>query len=134
MGGDDCMDQGPYAEEILLRYLAKKGAERGAASLWCRTRRTESGRVFAPKYFKKLGFTPVPYELQEEEEWEEINAMEEKKEIEEAVPSLNLWLSTRSLDKYLDASNAWCSDMGAADINEVADNKVELADYLQEEH
>lgn len=132
--GDDCMDQGPYAEEILLRYLAKRGAERGATSLWCRTRRTESGRVFAPKYFKKLGFTPVPYELQEEEEWQQIGGIVEKVEVEEAVASLNLWLSGRSLDQYLEASNAWCREMGAADILEVSDNKEELADYLEEEH
>lgn len=130
--GDDCMDQGPYAEETLIRHLATKGAQLGAVSIWCRTRRTESGRVFVPKYYPKLGFTAVPYDLQEEEEWD-VTGLKMKKEIVETVPGLNLWMSTRQLERHMEAANTWCYEMGAADINEVAENKLGLIAYLGEE-
>merc|ERR1719401_220324 len=67
--GDDCMDQGPYAEKQLLRYLATKGGELGATTLWCRTRRSESGRIIAPVYFEEMGLVKIPYEQQEQEDW-----------------------------------------------------------------
>jgi len=128
--GDDCMDQGPRAEEMLLRFLALKASNLGADTLWCRTRRTESGRIFIPKCLSNLGFTAVPYDEQEEEEWEILNNLCDKKEVVENVPSLNLWMSTRGLERHMDAANAWCEEMGALDINEVVDNKEDLMDFI----
>lgn len=130
--GDDCMDQGPKAEEMLLRCLAGKAAELGAESMWCRTRRTESGKIFAPKYFERLGFTAVPYEQQEEEEWETYSTLVIKEEVVENVAGLQLWMSTRNLDHHLEAANTWCFEMGADNLNEVVDNKKDLAEYLEE--
>ena len=132
--GDDCMDQGLYAEEVLLRRLISKASELGATKLWCRSRRTESGKVFLPPPMRSLGFTAVPVEEQEEEEWEDLSAPASKTEVSEAVPGLNLWMTTRDLEPFLAAANAWCDEMGATDLNEVADNKHDLADFLQEEH
>jgi len=127
--GDDSMDQGPYAEEMLLRYLFKVCKEIGAEKVWCRTRRTESGKVLVPKYFPKLGFTAVPVGEQDDEVWE-TTTLEREEEIVEHVKGLQLWMSTRGLEKHLKAANEWCIEMGAADINEVAENKVDLADNL----
>lgn len=128
--GDDCMDQGPVAEEALLRLIALRAAELGAGTLWCRTRRSESGRILVPKYMLKLGFTEVPMDQQEEEEWEILNRFCDKKEVEEVVPSLNLWISTRGCERHIEAVNAWCEEMGALDLNEVVEYKEDLVDHL----
>lgn len=130
--GDDCMDQGLYAEEILLRCLISQGHEMGAETVWCRSRRTESGKVFLPPSMRNLGFTAVPIEEQEEEEWESLGVVEQKEEATEAVPGLKLWMTTRDLEDFLAAANDWCEEMGATDLNEVADNKYDLADFLEE--
>eukprot|EP00931_Biecheleriopsis_adriatica_P039153 TRINITY_DN22402_c0_g1_i1.p1 TRINITY_DN22402_c0_g1~~TRINITY_DN22402_c0_g1_i1.p1 ORF type:complete len:474 (-),score=97.52 TRINITY_DN22402_c0_g1_i1:82-1503(-) len=130
--GDDCMDQGPYAEEVLLRILISKGMELGCEKVWCRTRRTESGKVQVCEPLKHLGFTAVPLDEQEEEEWEKFKAFEEELQGNEAVPGLYLWMTTRDLGKFVDLANQWCSEMGAADIHEVVENKQELADFLDE--
>jgi len=132
--GDDCMDQGLYAEEVLLRKLISTAADLGATKLWCRSRRTESGKVFLPPPMRSLGFTAVPVEEQEEEEWEDLSAPVSKTEVSEAIPGLHLWMTTRDLESYMAAANTWCDEMGATDLNEVADNKQELADFLQTEH
>lgn len=130
--GDDCMDQGPYAEEILLRYLVSEGDKLGAETIWCRSRRTESGKVFLPPPMRNVGFTAVPIEEQEEEEWEALEQIKREEEDTEAVPGLKLWLATRDLDDFLSDANGWCEEMGATDLNEVADNKYDLADFLEE--
>lgn len=130
--GDDCMDRGPHAEEMLLRLLVKKAGELGAEKLWCRTRRTESGKVFVPKYMPRMGFTPVPIEQQEEEEWETVKTFVDKVEVQENLPGLGLWMSTRDLAHHMEAANAWCQEMGAADLNEVVENKEDLVEYLEE--
>lgn len=130
--GDDCMDQGLYAEEMLLRYLILHAHELGAETVWCRSRRTESGKVFLPPSMRNLGFTAVPIEEQEEEEWESLGVAEVKEEATEAVPGLKLWMTTRDLEDFLSAANDWCEEMGATDLNEVADNKYDLADFLEE--
>ncbi|CAJ1351983.1 unnamed protein product [Effrenium voratum] len=130
--GDDCMDQGLYAEEMLLRLLMSKAKANGAEALWCRSRRTESGKVFLPPSMRSLGFTAVPIEEQEEEEWETLGKFEQKTEDTEAVPGLKLWMTTRDLEAFLPGANQWCEEMGATDINEVAENKYDLADYLEE--
>uniref|UniRef100_A0A7S2QDM3 Uncharacterized protein n=1 Tax=Zooxanthella nutricula TaxID=1333877 RepID=A0A7S2QDM3_9DINO len=135
--GDDARNQGLPAEEKLLRYLMTRAGELGATHLWCRTRRTESGKVYAPDYMPRLGFESVPAEEQDREEWAAISGLsggQQEEEREEYVQSLNTWLSGRGCDKYFHAANQWCRDMGAADIVEVADNKEDLADFLEEEH
>lgn len=132
--GDDCMDQGLYAEEVLLRKLISTAVDLGATKLWCRSRRTESGKVFLPPPMRSLGFTAVPVEEQEEEEWEDLSAPVTKAEVSEVIPGLHLWMTTRDLESYMGAANTWCDEMGATDLNEVADNKQELADFLQTEH
>ena len=132
--GDDCMDQGQTAEEVLLRRLVSIASERGAKKVWCRSRRTESGKVFLPPCMRNLGFTAVPVEEQEEEEWESLTPEVHKTEVSEAVAGLNLWMTTRDLEPYLAAANNWCNEMGATDLNEVADNKQDLADFLETEH
>ena len=81
---------------------------------------------------RNLGFTAVPIEEQEEEEWESLGAAEVKEEATEAVPGLKLWMTTRDLEDFLSAANDWCEEMGATDLNEVADNKYDLADFLEE--
>merc|ERR1711956_112276 len=96
---------------------AVKGAELGAQEIWCRTRRTES-------------FKAVPTAEQDEEEWDTLQVFEERKEIKETIPSLHLWLTTRGLERHMQAANTWCYEMGATDINEVVDNKEDFADYL----
>jgi hypothetical protein len=129
--GDMGTEMGPIAEETLLRVIASKAAEMGAEALWCRTRRTESGLVFVPKYMKSMGFELVPAELQEEQDWETLGAVqEEKTESTEAVPGLSLWLSGRKLGRHLADVNAWCKEMGALDLNEVVDNLEDIAEYL----
>lgn len=131
--GDDCMDQGTLAEEMMLKQLAIQTEELGGTEMWCRTRRTESGKVFVPKYFPKLGFEAVPLDQQQEEEWEVFQLSKDEDEVKEGINGLGLWLSTRSLSKYLEAANTWCYDMGAADLLEVAENKADLAEYLEKE-
>jgi len=128
--GDDAMGVGPHAEEILIRHLAVKGAELGAQEIWCRTRRTESGKVYAPAALVNLSFKAVPTAEQDEEEWDTLQVFEERKEIKETIPSLHLWLTTRGLERHMQAANTWCYEMGATDINEVVDNKEDFADYL----
>ena len=130
--GDDCIDQGPYAEEMVLRYLVSKGEKLGAETIWCRSRRTESGKVFLPQPMRNLGFSAVPIEEQEEEEWETLGIKQKEEEATEAVPGLRVWLATRDLESFLPDANAWCDEMGATDINEVAENKYDLADFLEE--
>mmetsp|Transcript_60688 Transcript_60688/g.113404 ORF Transcript_60688/g.113404 Transcript_60688/m.113404 type:complete len:453 (+) Transcript_60688:45-1403(+) len=109
--GDDCMDQGLYAEEVLLKRLMSIGSDLGATTMWCRSRRTESGKVFLPPPMRSLGFTAVPIEEQEQEEWETLNVTKTKTETSEAVPGLNLWITTRNLEPYLEAANTWCEEM-----------------------
>lgn len=130
--GDDCMDRGTYAEEKLIRVLSKEAKELGADTLWLRTRRTESGLVFVPKYFPKLGFTAVPKNEQEDEDWGDLfgSGVEVKEEIVEYVDGLKLWVSTRGLEHLLEAANEWCKEMGAVNVNEIAENKEDFADYL----
>ena len=41
-------------------------------------------------------------------------------------------MTTRDLEDFLAAANDWCEEMGATDLNEVADNKDDLADFLEE--
>ena len=131
--GDDCMDQGLYAEEMMLRYLISEASSLGAETVWCRSRRTESGKVFLPPSMRNLGFTAVPIEEQEEEEWESLGAESQQvEEATEAVPGLKLWMTTRDLEEFLKAANDWCEEMGATDLMEVADNKYDLADFLEE--
>ena len=130
--GDDCMDQGLYAEEMMLRFLLSEAKKLGGDTLWCRSRRTESGKVFLPPSMRNVGFSAVPVEEQEEEEWETLGKIEEKEEENEAVAGLKLWMTTRDLHAYLKAANEWCEEMGATELAEVADNKYDLADYLEE--
>ena len=130
--GDDCMDQGLYAEEMMLRFLLSEARRLGGDSVWCRSRRTESGKVFLPPSMRNVGFKAVPVEEQEEEEWETLGKVEEKEEENEAVAGLKLWMTTRDLQDYLAAANEWCEEMGATELAEVADNKYDLADYLEE--
>ncbi|CAK0866982.1 unnamed protein product [Prorocentrum cordatum] len=127
--GDDGMDKGPEAEETMLRVVAGKAAELGAEVLWCRSRQTESGMEFVPKYMKTLGFKPIPEDEQEDEEWETMK-VKERVEIVEQVPSLNIWLSGRGLERHLDKVNAWCKEMGALDLNELVENKEDLVEFL----
>merc|ERR1719356_467538 len=128
--GDDGMDRGPEAEEMMLRVVAGKAAELGAETLWCRSRQTESGREFIPEYMKKLGFEPIPEDEQENDEIWETLKVKEREEVVEQVPSLNLWLSGRGLERHLDKVNAWCKEMGALDLNELVENKDELVEYI----
>jgi len=128
--GDDCMEQGPHAEEVVMKFIFREAGELGAETVWCRTRRTESGRVLVPTYFKKFGFSKLPPEAMEEEMWEDLHPDEVKEEIVEFLQGLSLWMSTRDLAHCLAKTNEWCKEMGAADVNEVADNKEDLADYL----
>lgn len=51
-------------------------------------------------------------------------------ELAEAVPGLRNWLWARGLIQHLDAANAWCYEMGAADFAEVAENVASLDAYL----
>jgi hypothetical protein len=128
--GDDGMDQGPKAEEAMLRVVAGKASELGAETLWCRSRQTESGREFVPEYMKKWGFEPIPEEEQDNNEIWETLTVKEQKEVVEQVPSLNIWLSGRGLERHLDKVNAWCKEMGALDLNELVDNKDDLVEYI----
>lgn len=133
--GDDCMDHGMYSEEMMLRYIAREGAKRGATKLWVRTRRTESGRIWAAPYFPKLGLHAVPNEKQDEEAWSRLGEEDDSESAEadenEKVGGLKLWLTTRGLGQFLPQANAWCTEMGAADLFEVSDNKESLAEYLE---
>jgi len=85
-----------------------------------------------PKPLRNLNFTKVPLDQQDEEDWETYNYLVVKQEYTESVPGLYLWMSTRDLSDYLQHANTWCYEMGATDINEVADEKKELAKYLKE--
>jgi len=132
--GDDVNMMGPYAEEMLVRYLAREAANQGAEKVWLRTRRTESGKIYIVPWIRKLQFKEVPADLQQEEEWESFKTFTEKEEDSEHVHGLKLWLSTRSLAEYLKPTNQWCKDMGAADVSEVKDNRDDLADFLTKNH
>lgn len=128
--GDDCMDRGPYAEEVLLRYIMREAGSLGAEKIWLRTRRSESGKVLEPAYFAKFGFHKIPIDLQENEDWESIGVVPSRVAAVERVSGMSLWLSTRGLGRVLDKANEWCIEMGACELGEVVDNREDLADFL----
>lgn len=133
--GDDAMNKGSHAEEMLIRHLAGKAGELGAEKLWVRTRRSESAKVIAPFSMQRLGFREIPEDEQELEEWDPLLPNEGREaEAEEAITGLAIWLSTRYCEEWLEGANEWCVEMGAVDINEVAECRAELADHLTEKH
>eukprot|EP00930_Biecheleria_cincta_P020997 TRINITY_DN15649_c0_g1_i1.p1 TRINITY_DN15649_c0_g1~~TRINITY_DN15649_c0_g1_i1.p1 ORF type:complete len:535 (+),score=117.76 TRINITY_DN15649_c0_g1_i1:134-1738(+) len=133
--GDDAMNKGSHAEEMLIRFLAGKAGELGAEKLWVRTRRSESAKVITPFSMQRLGFREIPADEQESEEWDPLLPVDGREaEAEEVVTGLAIWLSTRYCEEWLEAANEWCLEMGAVDINEVAECRAELADHLSEKH
>jgi len=134
--GDNVTRSGLVAEEMLLRFLFKKAKELEATKVWCRSKRSESGRVVTPRYFSKYGFERVPEELQQSaaEEMEEFVAIplvsDYKLVRDEKVRGLRLWLAARELQQHLEGVNKWCAEMGAAEVSEVAENRDDVADFL----
>ena len=57
-------------------------------------------------------------------------AVKAEDEVDESVPGLRDWLWSRGCADHFVLANKWCEEMGAADFQEVADNAVELAEYL----
>lgn len=144
--GHDCMGAGPRAEEVLLRLVAAKAAERGATRLRCRVRFTEDGRFFVPGSLRQLGMQPLAAEeemraeFEEELEEEELGTKEAAliaegnsvlvKEIPESVPGLRTWLTIQGIQAHLEEANAWCEEMGAATLQEVIEEREDLAESL----
>jgi len=48
----------------------------------------------------------------------------------EAVPGLRIWLQEFELEDQLEAANAWCEEMGALLLTEVAESSEDLAEAL----
>jgi len=130
--GDDCMNHGTYAEEMMLRHLCKEVRALGLSKLWVRTRRTESGKIWVPPSLEKLGFKKVPEEEMEKEVWEKFSIYRENTDVQEAVPGFKTFLTGRQCAKYEEPGNQWCIDMGAADMDEVIENREDLAEYLEQ--
>jgi len=49
---------------------------------------------------------------------------------QECVPGLRDWLWAVEIERHYEAVNTWCYEMGAASFSEVAENAVDLAEYL----
>lgn len=143
--GHDCMTSGPRAEEVLLRLIAARAAKDGAKMLRCRVRFTEDGRFFVPGSLRQLGMVPVGEEdwrgeFEEEFEEEGLGTKEAEliaegasvlaQEIPESVPGLRTWLTVQGLQAHLEVVNKWCEEMGAATMEEVLDNREDLAESL----
>jgi len=143
--GHDCMNFGPRAEEALLRIVSAKAAKQGADRLRCRVRFTEDGCVFVSGSLRQLGMTPVcpedwRDEFVEEAEEEEVGVKEAEliaegasvlaEDVPESVPGLRTWLTVQGIQVHLPVVNAWCEEMGAATLDEVIDNREDLAEAL----
>lgn len=150
--GHDCVENGPLAEEMLLRFIGKKAAEEGVTKLKCRVRFTEDGLFLVPPAFVNLGLTRRPEELweagmEQDEEVEvdrELALRQEGEEmlsaveaIPEVVPGLKVWLTVQGLEAHIEAANSWCEEMGAATLAEVVESREDLiecfGDALTEE-
>ncbi|CAJ1413276.1 unnamed protein product [Effrenium voratum] len=136
--GHDCLIEGPAAEERLLRLLATGEGGAGAGALRCRARFTEKGNLVAP--CQNLGFQLAAGEKAYEEDHSDEIAMNDPnftklknyKDIPEAVPGLRTWLLLLCLEDRIEEANAWCHEMGAAELQEVIESREELADFLMD--
>jgi len=135
--GHDCLDQGPVAEERLLRLLAGR-ARACSLQLRCRGRFTEKGKLLVP--CKALNFKLVPGEKHFAEDTSDQDALSDPyfnkakifEAIPEAVPGLRTWLLLLCLEEQLGLVNEWCDDQGAATLEEVIESRADLADFLTE--
>ncbi|CAE7200025.1 unnamed protein product [Symbiodinium natans] len=147
--GHDCLDQGPLAEERLLRLLAGR-ARAKAVPLRCRARFTEKGKLLVP--CKALSFelvrtrkllrdaTSAPGEKQFKVDTSDEDALSNPdftkakifEDIPEAVPGLRTWLLLLCLEDRLGLVNEWCEEQGAALLEEVIEGRADLADFLAE--
>jgi len=141
--GHDCLEFGLVAEEKLLRLIAGRGAQMGAKSLRCRARFTQDGMLFIPS-LENLGFQRAPGQAWDGEVavLDTVSAVDQKdllgdntaffeKAAEtEVVPGLRLWLMVMNLEDNLEAVNAWCEELGAAEMNEVIDGREDLVEAL----
>jgi len=146
--GHDCLGQGPFAEGVILRMVAAKAAKLGAKKLRCRARFTEDGKLFAPPCFEELGFARINSESWEEDFVEDSSdgddaagrmaniiaegeaLIDEVSRAKESVPGLRVWLTVQGLEQHIVEVNAWCEEMGAATMDEVVENREDLADHL----
>jgi len=146
--GHDCLEQGPEAEQDLLRLVLGRAEAEKATKLRCRGRFTEDGMLFAPPCYKTLGLKRVA--TAEDQDWIEIDSSKEESAVDreaglmeesavlmtevevaaEAVSGLRTWLAVQGLESHLEAINVWCEEMGAASLDEVVDSREELVEAL----
>jgi len=135
--GHDCLDQGPIAEERLLRLLAGRAAEM-QLPLRCRGRFTEKGKLIIP--CSALGFQLAPGQEEFPIDTSDEDALsnpdftkpKDWEDVPEAVPGLHTWLLLLCLEERIKLANEWCEEQGAATLEEVIESREDLADFLAE--
>ncbi|CAE8611890.1 unnamed protein product [Polarella glacialis] len=143
--GHDCLEQGPAAEEMLIRLIGGEASALGATKIQCRGRLTEGGLLLAPPCVGSLGLTRVAPQAGDPEFVEntgdeqtmaemvaaaEGSSFQFDMSIEECVPGLRNWLLVLYLEDHLKAVNSWCLEMGAATMAEVTESREDLVEAL----
>jgi hypothetical protein len=144
--GEDCLNDGPFAEETLLQLVASKAREQGAERLLSKARFTVEGKLFAPVCFRELGleqcegpeeFTEDLGDLAEEVDWTVSMTKEQDEEgwmaaleMPESVSWLRDLQRVMGLQMRLEKVNNWCEEVGAVELWEVIEEREDLADHL----